>query len=726
MKPENVIQQIEGIFENRFKLQPAPTRPTLLHGLMAIKAETAKHAIEDGQLIGLNLAGADIDDATWKKIVGVLDKAGVRLKALNLSYNKLTDFTPPPGIKDMTEFEIDNNPLKNPPKQIVEQGNAAILNFFQQIEEQEGTVPLYEAKLLIVGEPGAGKTTLQKKLDNPAYFVPPEGDKTTESTIGISILEGWEFPYTKDHNITFKANLWDFGGQDIQYMTHHFFLTPRALYVLVADDRKQNTEFDYWFRIIDLLGRERDDEKISVLVVLNEIKHVAVTNFDLGKYRKDYPGMDIQMWEVDFSKKDDRSDGLPPKVQELLSNLPHIGDPLPRLWVPIRADLVERRKQQPHISFDEFADICNMERNGKRLQREKDQRFLSNYLHRLGVILHYQDDDHLDNFVILNPQWAVDAVYSVMKDTRVAKNQGRFTAEDLRDFWKGYSSDERARLLSLMLKDKFEICYPSTRPKEYIAPQLLPNQRPEYQWDSGSAMKFRYQYPFMPKGLISRLIVRLSDDIAGKGAFVWKEGVVLERNGCQAQIVQNKTVKEGLEVLEIELCGPDRERKILLGHVMTEVERIHERSFKHIAFEKMIPCTCEYCKGSERPTFFEYSTLLQYEQEDWDTIDCRNGKLKKVSVKGLLAGVFEKDYSAIKSKIRALIGEGDIEKTLQELVADFPEENEIILLKSQWSTLQSEVMKGGVSFDNIQIQQNQIKTGLLKFLETLDHRAFER
>ena len=631
--------------QSRVGLHEAPVLPAgFPANLMAVKYGQPRYALDgQGRLTGLNLAGLGLEDAQWNAIVKLLDEAGVRLKALNVSENRLVRLNDMPDVSEMEHLDIVENPLEEPPPAIVEQGSEAILNFFRQIEEQEGTYPLYEAKVLIVGEPGAGKTTLLKKLTEAKYVVPKGGDKALKSTVGIAIREGWEFPYAKDRSISFKANLWDFGGQEIQYMTHHFFLTPRALYVLVADDRRQDTEFDYWFRIINLLGREREDEKISVLVVLNQIKHESVSSFGLAQYRKDYPGMDIQKQEVDFSADDERWQRLQRLIREMVCSLPHIGDELPRLWRLIREDLFEKKKTRQHITFGEFAAICRKERNGKRLDRKEDQCNLSAYLHRLGVMLHYQEEDSLFDFVILHPQWAVDAVYAVLKDKRVEANHGRFTAGDLKTYLAAYNEEERSRLLSLMLKDKFEICYPSTVPGEYIAPQLLPAVRPAYGWDSAGAMKFRYQYPFMPKGLISRLIVRISEDIADDGNLVWKEGVVISREGCRAQIIQRKTIKEGLEVLEIELCGTERERKYLLRHVMSEVEKIHEKSFRHIAFERMVPCICKHCGNNEQPTFFEYSKLLQYEKEGWKTIDCSNVKLKKVSVRALLEGVFEKE-----------------------------------------------------------------------------------
>lgn len=361
-------------------------------------------------------------------------------------------------------------------------------------------------------------------------------------------------------------------------MIHHFFLTPQALYVLVADDRKQNTEFDYWFRIINLLGREKEEERIKVLVVLNQIGHTSVTNFDHATYQKNFPDLQIEKQEVDFAKADLRCTDLEKVIQKYLCTLPHVGDPLPRLWQPIRTALLEARKTQPHITFSAFSAICTQNYDGINLSRQEDQLYLSRYLHRLGVILHYEEDALFD-FVVLDPQWAVKAVYALLKDKKVEHNNGQFTEADLKRKWKAYTPIERTQLLNLMLKDKFEICYRAPQAGTFIAPQMLPPKRPPYNWESASAMKFRYQYPFMPKGLISRLIVRLSDDIAGANKeLVWKEGVIIAGHDCQAQILQHKTVKEGLEVLDIEVIGVERERKYLLRDIRKEVQKIHERS----------------------------------------------------------------------------------------------------------------------------------------------------
>ena len=63
----------------------------------------------------------------------------------------------------------------------------------------------------------------------------------------------------------FRVNLWDFGGQEIYHATHQFFLTKRSLYTIVADSRKEDTDFNYWLNIVELLGGDS-----PVLIIKNE------------------------------------------------------------------------------------------------------------------------------------------------------------------------------------------------------------------------------------------------------------------------------------------------------------------------------------------------------------------------------------------------------------------------------------------------------------------------
>ncbi|NJN75228.1 MAG: leucine-rich repeat domain-containing protein [Synechococcaceae cyanobacterium RL_1_2] len=60
------------------------------------------------------------------------------------------------NLPNLIAFDVNENPIASPPPEIVAQGLEGMRNYFQQLWE-EGSDYLYEAKLIIVGEAGAGK-----------------------------------------------------------------------------------------------------------------------------------------------------------------------------------------------------------------------------------------------------------------------------------------------------------------------------------------------------------------------------------------------------------------------------------------------------------------------------------------------------------------------------------------------------------------------------------------
>ncbi len=140
------------------------------------------------------------------------------LNYIDLRHNKITDLTPlkkfidggfdvllnsnnRPKYSFRNIIFVGENPLLNPPISIVQNGNEYIMAHFNDIAEH-GEFEILEAKLLIIGEPKAGKTTLRKKIFNLDYPVPCDEEK---ETIGVQIQQGWNFPFSKDPTKTFHS-----------------------------------------------------------------------------------------------------------------------------------------------------------------------------------------------------------------------------------------------------------------------------------------------------------------------------------------------------------------------------------------------------------------------------------------------------------------------------------------------------------------------------------------
>src|SRR5262249_48886469 len=137
---------------------------------------------------------------------------------------------------------------------------------------------------------------------------------------------------------------------------------------------------------------------------------------------------------------------------------------------------------------------------------------LSRYLHALGVFLHFQEDRLLGRIVILQNQWATEAVFRILDDETVKSSLGRFTGADCERVWvTSEYADMHAELLALM--EKFELCYALADTRDtWLAPQLLSPSKPPAldNWAEPGDMILSYRYGFLPKGLISRLMVRMN------------------------------------------------------------------------------------------------------------------------------------------------------------------------------------------------------------------------
>jgi len=658
-------------------------------------------------LIGLYLAHSGLTDGLWQLILALPGFVPSDLQALNLSDNQLTEFRLERNMSNLELLNLDDNPLAFPAEEITKQGNETILRFLKDILFQ-GEREVYEVKMLIVGEGGVGKTTLWHKLQDPDYEVPLPLTKQP-STVGIGIKEGWKFKHLNHQDTDFFVNLWDFGGQEIQYMTHQFFLTRRSFYILMSDGRRQVSNFSYWFKVIALLGSDpKEEDPMPLLVVINK-KGTANPQlpYDPIDTSKAYPRLKIINYEVDLAKKDVKLKMLPEQIKEILcTQMKHLPLRIPAYWDAVREELYTLKKAQDHISLDTFQEICKRHEI-KDLQSMLD---LSEMLHELGVILHHQDDRRLKNFIVLKPEWAVNAVYEILKYDEVGKNQGRFDEELLARVWdeSGYSSEEQRNLMDLMLKDSFEVCFKAEEEGKYIyiAPQLLPDIRPPFEWDtSKDILQYTYQYPFMPKGLIGRLIVRLNELIASKDGrkVLWVKGMKLSQKDFEGIIEAEALVEEtqdkdtGGKIIRIAVTGASPEqRRYLLKSIRTQIEYIHKRSFPNLKFEEKIPCCCELCYNSEDPVFYNYSDLKRRKEMGKPTIEC-NKSFKDVPVQALLEGVFAEEMERrTVHPVEKCVQEGELSEALNHLLQIIPADrrSDVILLQSRLSILEFQIRNG--------------------------------
>jgi small GTP-binding protein len=541
-----------------------------------------------------------------------------RLEHLNISNNRLS--TLPGSIAKLLELKLltaDNNPLEAPPIEIARRGVYAVQQYFQEIQKRVDA-PIYEAKLLLIGEGRVGKTSLSKALRTTDSIL-----ENGQSTQGIDI-QSWIIPKEETGLLRdFHLNVWDFGGQAIYHQTHQFFLTKRSLYLLVTESRKEDKheDFYYWLNIIRLLGGNS-----PAILVLNKCDQPTKA-LPVNEYQAAFENL-VEFHQVSCHP-DYKSTLVPLReaIRRIITNpklMPHVGSKLPGVWVQIREEIAKLREAgQDFISRDDYLALC-----ARHEMNEERADFLSDYFHDIGVFLHFKDDPTLCETVILNHEWVTAGVYHVLDSQRVIDQKGRFSDSDLVHIWRDEKYKyKRNELRSLMMNRKFELIYelPSGG---YLAPQMLPVDEITYEWRSQEAnLRFEYRYKFMPKGILTRFIVKRHKDIYQETH--WRYGVLLNWEDTRALVGERYFERK----ITIQLEGSNQ--RGFLDIIRKTIDEIHS-SFNNLEVQQMIPCHCDECADSISPHFFDYAILRRFLQKHKATITCEKS-VEEVDIRTLLS-----------------------------------------------------------------------------------------
>lgn len=649
---------------------------------------------------------------------------------------------------------VKDCPLVRPSVEIASQGPEAVLNYFREIETQ-GVDRLYEAKVLILGEGGAGKTSLLRRLYQTDLPLPTE-DQTTR---GIDIHRQ---DFTADNGKPFRLNVWDFGGQQIYHATHQFFLTKSSLYILVDDTRKDDKSihdeaFKFWLEVVETLSDS------SPLLIFQNEKGGRSKSIDEPGIKGRFPN--FQQKFAGNLDDPDSATKIRQAIEYFVQQLPHVGDEVPAKWIPIRQAVEEVAQQKPFITQEEYFQIYR-----RHLEFDRTKALhLSRYLHDLGVFLHFQDDPLLRKTVILQNQWATEAVFRILDDELVKQQRGRFSQADCERIWlDSQYADMHAELLGLMVK--FELCYPLGGAGEcrWLAPQLLSPSKPQEldKWAAPSDLVVSFRYTFLPRGLVSRLMVR-QHRFAKQLDLSWAHGAFFEHDGTAVLVEETPKGNE----IEIRARGP--ENKALLSVLATELEALND-TFKGLKgkVEKWVPCICPKCRTTTDPDMFRQVELVERKSKHKLTIECRKS-YEDVSVLELLDGLkleplpdwakavadpvddgdrtrprvlisYSHDSDAHAAQVRKLAerlrGEG-IDCRIDQYVtnpsqgwplwmdaeveaADFV----LILFTERYATRAREPRKSGVRFESVLILNDLYDAGMLndKFIPILFDQADER
>ncbi len=551
------------------------------------------------------------------------------LQNLHLHKNQLTQIPPELGqLTNLQYMSLSKNPdLLTPPPEIVAQGTEAVLSLLQELSQER--LFRYEAKLILVGEASMGKSSLLHAFRGETF------DASLETTHGIEVgtLTLPHHPSLPDQSLL--LNVWDFGGQDIYRATHQFFLTKRALYLVVWNVSlgEEQGKLDYWLNTIRMLA-----SNVPVLLVATHSDEL-MSDLDIAHYRVDKI---VEVLQVS-NKTGAGIDELKQAVAKYAATLPLVGQPWLPSWIEVEQELLACPEY--YVSTDAYMDLCM----AKGIRATFAQSTLGSYLHDLGKILYFRDDATLSDTIILKPNWIAKAISLVLEDKGVQDRSGILVDADLSRIWAvdehGQQYDPALYPLFLRLMERFDLCS-QIDPQQlgedetcYLVPQLLqphpPSSLPRWtakEMKAGKAhIAITYCLEFVPTGIMNWFIVRTHQYTCN---MHWREGVVLAHQEHLARVELFPERKE----LRMEVWGAEPHTFFVI--LKETVDLILSR-FEGLYIKQEVPCICHQQTGEAQPC----SEVYRYEQDlvkrlnqGIETIQCRES-FCNIGIRELLYGL---------------------------------------------------------------------------------------
>lgn len=478
-------------------------------------------------------------DASYNRLLTLPPSLGacVNLREVLLFDNKL-DVLPiqMARLVELKILDLRYNPLKFvlesvfPPKTHLLSSRPQIEKLFSYLSslgEGEPTV-LSRVKLMLVGDSNVGKTSLRKFLA-AGEKIQSAGSGTNITTDGIEISDitakkekgsssssaasgssASTSSSSSSSGIQTTFTAYDFAGQQLYYTTHQFFLSDKAIYLVVYNlaelifshpsmYSKAVANIEYWLKSIrvrakyapivlvgshlDEVGRERAEEcfsrlkatfknyRIEEFFAVSTVKAARTVTIEGGFAPNSSTGETSKNLSTFCSNSKDKNIELIPYLAAMAERRKLVGQTVPRSCGQLIHYIEEFRRNNwsPLMRFEDFKKVIigynTMDISGTL-----------SLLTSMGFCLYFENDLNLRDIVILNPQALANLMSAVITLRFNHVKDGRLSLDDFSQIYtSGLTAEPSGRVRSvvglssaglqdhiqklLFLLEKFEIVF---------------------------------------------------------------------------------------------------------------------------------------------------------------------------------------------------------------------------------------------------------------------------
>ena len=528
---------------------------------------------------------------------------------------------------------------------------------------------------------------------------------------------------TKEHlpdvkTESLQLNVWDFGGQEIFFGTHQFFLSDEAIYILAWTNEKnviasrkrekENLPFDerwrtceYWLEKIRLHSK-----KSPIIMVQTHVDFRKNLSSSDPSWEKNYHAI-----TVNFSASKDF--GLA-ELRHILcdrlnSSIPMLGKEFPESYDRIINSIEDMKQSQAFISFEEYLELCS-----KVGIQEGGEQTLLDYLVKTGIVVHL-DKKKLKDVIYINPGWLTEQVYRLINN-ELRSRKGRIDQTYLKYIFPPPAYDEKQREQFVELLKSFELVFQPEGVPYLIAPQYLPDSlEPDAQqlyndiFDDLS-LGFVFRFPkFMPDNVMINFLSRYGPYSSN---IFYKSGIIFRNQQKAKCIVQYEDANNSLFVYtNINEAGRDLQREVCHAFVELSKNANAEISLDgsvFVSWQELEKHSDLYAQNPDQQLFAIDGTPLYIKDFVW------------LWRKELSPSLMIED---VKAQIQDLVGRNKLEAAIKILV----EENfdSSIQLLQRLNSISKELNDGIIGLDRRNIEVNKISRAILDSIRSLDLQEHE-